>query len=553
MFEIFIYSILITVLYSPYGIFLLKDFKPNIYHLSKQLIFGSIIICFISLVLNMLFPLNKFVTSSLIFFSIFLIFKKKDIFFSKKFLKFIILQSFIITILITESNVYRPDAGLYHLPFIGILNSEKIIFGISNLHSRYGHISILQYYSAISNNFLFNNNGIVFPSAIIASATIINFSSQILKYIKKNNHNFHFLFIFFIFIYICYKMNRYGEYGNDAPAHFLLFFLVSELLININKISYKDFGNNLLLTLFIVQNKLTLIFIIFLNFFNFKKINYKLFIKDKRFFFLSIFFSVWIIKNIFSTGCMLYPIEASCFESLKWTNIKEIREISLGSEVWTKDWSNFENSSKISQEEFLSNFNWLDSWMKNHFKVIMEILIPYLVVSLILIVFLTYKNKKNKSSLNNYYFYFFIIFLSGSLFWFLKSPLYRYGYSFLICTFAFIFAFYCSKFSFMNKKDNKIFSFILILGLSTIISKNMIRINISDNEYYNYPWPKFYSMDKKNKLPTLDKTVLNKKIIYHPKKGDYCMYNNILCNQYGIDDDLKLINSKNKYLIFFKK
>ena len=58
-------------------------------------------------------------------------------------------------------------------------------------------------------------------------------------------------------------MNRYGEYGNDAPAHFLLFFLVSELLRNINKISYKNFGNNLILSLFIVQNKLTLIFIIF--------------------------------------------------------------------------------------------------------------------------------------------------------------------------------------------------------------------------------------------------------------------------------------------------
>ena len=85
MFEIFIYSILITVLYTPFGIFLLKDFKPNTYQLSKQLIFGSIIICFISLVLNMFFPLNKFVTSSLILLSIFLIFKKKDNFLNKKF------------------------------------------------------------------------------------------------------------------------------------------------------------------------------------------------------------------------------------------------------------------------------------------------------------------------------------------------------------------------------------------------------------------------------------------------------------------------------------
>ena len=115
---------------------------------------------------------------------------------------------------------------------------------------------------------------------------------------------------------------------------------------------------------------------------------------------------------------MLYPIQASCFESLKWTNIKEITETSLGSEVWTKDWSNFKNTSKISQGEFLSNFNWLDTWLKNHFKVILEILLPYLIVCLIIIAFLTYKNKKNKFSLNNYYLYFFIIFLREAYFGF---------------------------------------------------------------------------------------------------------------------------------------
>ena len=225
MFEVFLNSVLITVIFAPYGIYFIKDFKSNTYNLSKQLIFGSIFVCFISIVLNIFFPLNQLVTSSLILISIILIFKYKYIFFSKKFLKLLVLQSFLITILITESDVYRPDAGLYHLPYIGILNSEKIIIGISNLHSRYGHTSILQYYSAISNNFLFNNNGIVFPSAIIASATIINLSSQIIKSIKKNNYNFHILFIFFIFIYICYKI-MISDMVMMRRLIFLLFFLV---------------------------------------------------------------------------------------------------------------------------------------------------------------------------------------------------------------------------------------------------------------------------------------------------------------------------------------
>ena len=37
-------------------------------------------------------------------------------------------------------------------------------------------------------------------------------------------------------------MNRYSEYGNDAPSHFIFFFLVSELL-TLNKNNTKDLGN----------------------------------------------------------------------------------------------------------------------------------------------------------------------------------------------------------------------------------------------------------------------------------------------------------------------
>ncbi|WP_440915383.1 LIC_10190 family membrane protein [Candidatus Pelagibacter sp.] len=551
MFDVFIYSIIITVLFSPYGIYFLKDFKPDIYNFSKQLIFSSIIICFFALVLNFFFPLNKWVNSSIIILSFFLIIKNKKYFLNKNFFKFIILQSFLITILIYESDVYRPDAGLYHLPFIGILNSEKIIFGISNLHSRYGHISILQYYSAISNNFLFYKNGIVFAPAIIASSVIINLITQIYRYIKKKNYNFHFLFIFFIFIFICYKMNRYGEYGNDAPAHFLLFFLISELLIKLKDTNHEDFGNNLIITLFIIQNKITLIFVIFLNFIYLKKKNIWLFVKNKRFIFVSLFFSLWILNNILSTGCLIYPIQQTCFKNFIWTNIDSIKEVSLSSEVWTKDWSNFENNSKITQKEFLKDFNWLETWSENHFLVILKILVPYIIFCIILILFLTFKNKKNNNKIKNIHIHYFIIFILGSIFWFLKSPLYRYGYSFLICTIAFIFTFYCSKFDFYKKRHNLIFVSILLLGIFTIIGKNVIRINKTNNNYYNHPWPKYYAMnnDNSNKVTEFKINEIDKKRILTPING-YCMYIEKICSHYSLKKNLK-IKKINSYIIFY--
>ena len=153
-----------------------------------------------------------------------IILKNLKTYLSSNFLKFLIFNSIIIFLLVAKSNVYRPDAMLYHLPYTGILNNEKIIFGLSNLHFRFAHISIIQYFSSFFNNFLFNIQGIVFSLAIISSAVIVNFLTQVFFYLKNKIFNFHFFFLFFILIFIAYKMNRYSEYGNDAPTHFLFFF-----------------------------------------------------------------------------------------------------------------------------------------------------------------------------------------------------------------------------------------------------------------------------------------------------------------------------------------
>ena len=117
--------------------------------------FASILISFVALLLNFIFSLNQYLNSILLLISSYIIIKNRNVYFGKKYLLFSSISALIITLLITESNTYRPDAGLYHLPFINILNYEKIIFGLSNLHFRFGHISIIQYYSAISNNILF--------------------------------------------------------------------------------------------------------------------------------------------------------------------------------------------------------------------------------------------------------------------------------------------------------------------------------------------------------------------------------------------------------------
>ena len=259
MINIILSSFLVTLIYTPFGIFFYKGRTIKAY--SLQLTFGLIIISFIALTLNFFVPLNELNNSILILLSLIIIIIRKKDFFNKNFVYFCLFSTALIFLLITKSNVYRPDAGLYHLPYINLLNEEKIIIGSSNLHFRFGHTSIIQYLSAVTNNLIFSINGIVFAGALIASAVIINFSSNLFHYLKIKKLNFHFFFLFSIFIFIIYKMNRYGEYGNDAPAHFVMFLLVSEIIKNLeskNNIS-KNIPNYLTLAMFVIMNKVILI------------------------------------------------------------------------------------------------------------------------------------------------------------------------------------------------------------------------------------------------------------------------------------------------------
>ena len=280
--ELFLNSLIALLIFTPFGVYFTETNKNTLYYYTKSLIFGIILISFIAILINFFYPLTQVINSSLIIISILIIIFKWKHFYKLEFVFFIILGSLLISILIFESNVYRPDAGLYHLPFIGILNSEKIIIGLSNLHFRYGHTSIIQYTSAISNNSLLGNNGIVYAQALIAIGVLINFVSQIYFYNKEKKYNLHFFFLLFVFIYFFYKMNRYSEYGNDAPAHFLVFFLISEIILNKNLIRTNNFLNNLILTFFIIMNKPTLMLITLINLINIRKIDFKEILVEKK-------------------------------------------------------------------------------------------------------------------------------------------------------------------------------------------------------------------------------------------------------------------------------
>ena len=178
MLEILISCIISSIILLTFGnLFCAYFFKQNIYkseNFSENSIYGIIFLSFLSLIINFFIPIGKLVGTAILIISfilfIALIWKTNQ---KKKIILYILYTSVITLALILLANVNRPDAGLYHLPYISLLNENKIILGSANIHFRFGHISSIQYLSAIYNNYIFTTSIITVPLASVTAIVLI--------------------------------------------------------------------------------------------------------------------------------------------------------------------------------------------------------------------------------------------------------------------------------------------------------------------------------------------------------------------------------------------
>ena len=67
----------------------------------------------------------------------------------------------------------------------------------------------------------------------------------------------------------------------------------------------------------------------------------------------------------------------------------------LENEAWTKGWSDQKENSK-SYEVYLSNYDWIEIWIKNHGKRTLNKLLPFLIFTIfVLLIVLNIKNQSN--------------------------------------------------------------------------------------------------------------------------------------------------------------
>ena len=568
MIYIFLYSLLSAVYIISSGLCLFKNDGCQIKNLLLSGIFGSIILSFIALFLNFFIPLDKTVNTL-----IFLLILSYGIFygFKKKFLKKIIFISILIgilsTLLLSFDNVNRPDASLYHLPYTKIINENKIIFGISNLHFRFGHTSILQYLNAIFYNEIFKDKGILIPAANIFSLIVIYFYNEIK--INNTKDRIYTLYLFFTLSYIFYGYNRYSEFGNDTIAH-LFFLLICSYFIKeffYKKTDLDIFSNILILSIFTVMLKPTLILVSAIPLYY-----YYFYIKKKYLFnikniFIIFFLILYFIKNIIISGCALYPIEITCFEQLPWFSKDEIFTISpkvqsLDNEAWTKGWPDY-RGAQVTQDNYVKKLFWIKTWLLGHgFLIFKKISIFMIFIFTIYLLIKKIDNKnKIKIKIDKIKYieirrkikFLLLISFCGVLLWFFRFPIFRYGSSYIVLFIVFSSILLITQNYQGNKKDVNLLNFFnnsLMIIFLFFLAKHTIRIYSNfDIHYLDFPWPKIYSQDKNSPILT-ESIFLNGKIAYYvnitPHEG--CGYNPSPCT--SLRPNKIILFEKNNYKFY---
>tara|TARA_A100001015_G_scaffold316992_1_gene432701 strand:+ start:1496 stop:3187 length:1692 start_codon:yes stop_codon:yes gene_type:complete len=520
----------------------------------ELLIFGIIFLSFLALVINFVFSLNPIFNLVFIIFPIFYYIFFQNKYYKNELIKISIISALVV-ILISLENTNRPDAGLYHLPFINILNENNLIVGITNLHFRFGHISILQYISAIFNNLIYGSNGILIPPAIFFLSLIGYFFHNLLNK-KEDNLIQYFSFVFLSYCLI--NMNRYSSWGNDDFASILFFICIIETYKLYNNFNLKALSVLTLFCSFAFLIKTFFIITFLMPLYLFLK-NYKNIILIKILnpinFFTLFFIFFWLFKNFLNSSCFLFPLEFTCLFGFEWSLTKiAINNISDISEAWAKAFPDYIYKN-LNFSEYISNFYWVSTWLDSHFKIILKNILILIPIILIYNFFIKIKisNSQKKFCLEM-----LVLLIILCTMWFIKFPLLRFGEGFLVTLVTFFFiALNIIKINFINLKKFKII-FISIL-ITVILIKNFVRIYDNfEYKYVDYPWPKKNSYSNENKLIEYTSIINSDEIIYYEPKveNNLCMYGKAPCasigvNKYFFKNNEMRIN-KDKFFIFDK-
>ena len=501
-----------VIIFSVVGYGLFFSHVTNISTISKNFgyagLLGLFFLIIYSYLSNFFFSHGLIHNSLLVLLGIFfyLYFVKKNNYKSKKILFYIsVFIVLFISILIFKTH---DDFPYYHFAYSYYLTQSSSHIGIGAFNHGFKTPSSIFYlnslfYLPIVKYYMFH-----MPALLIMGFSNIILINKIIKNIENNSINFLTFFSLLSILFINIFFYRVGEHGTDRSAQILVFILLIEilLLINFPVDKYIQITKIYILIGLIISFKafyiLYLIFFIPVIFFYYEKNNlFKIFeiIQNKFFIFFIFLILLLVISNFFNTGCLLYPINITCFESLKWAfDSQHIIHMNDWYEQWSKAGAG-PNFRVENAKDYITHFNWVPNWIEIYFfNKVSDFLGGSLFLSLIvLLVFYS----KIKTQTNNYKISFvFFILLVLFVEWFYNHPSLRYGGYCLLAALIFLpISILIEKNFNINDKNLKNKFFILIIcGLLIFLGRNVNRINHEYKQYGYKPIKEtFYYLDEK--------------------------------------------------------
>ncbi len=516
----FAYYFIILFSIIGYGYFLLSFEKNNKNHLN----FGYIGIVGLFFLITYSYLSNIFISHSkshnilvLIFglscFLYFLIKNYKKKFFRKNFIFLISFFSILLISLLIEKN--HDDFPYYHFAYTFNLTQSSLDFGIGKINHGFRTPSSIFYlnslfYLPLVEYYLFNFATIFILgfSNIILLKKISNFFENFKIKVMKIDFINYLSLLCFIFINIFFY--RLSEHGTDRSAQILVFVLIIYLLEsfkNKNNIKTDLFFISILFAIIISLKAfyfLYFLFIIPLFYFLFQKNNkiiptIKLLLFKKHSLYSIILILLIILSYFANTGCLLYPISFTCFESFAWSiSINDVNKMNDWYELWSKAGAS-PSYRVINPEQYIIGFNWVGNWINNYFfnKVSDFILGLFFILLIFWFLFRKFKRKKVKEKFNIFILLTYLVLVTIFFEWFFNHPALRYGGFCIISLIIFIpFALYLSRFEISHTKFNKIAITFVIIAVGIFEIRNINRV-INEINIYNYkPFKEtFYSID----------------------------------------------------------
>ncbi len=471
-------------------------------------IFGLIFSIFISYSSNFFLPHNYFFNSIYLMIGLigFVLLLKQNslIHIKKEFLIFLSVSFFSILSLLIFKN--HDDFPYYHFVYTYNLTQFNLNIGIGQFNHGFRTPSSIFYinslfYLPFIKYFSFNFAAViilVFSNIILLKKIGIIYSNNFSFKKKIDTKNILVFFSLLSFIFINIFFYRIGEHGTDRSAQILVMLLIIEIIESFNRKSYDNLLNLKIFTLiiFIISLKafyilyLILLLPLYLNYYKYFKSNFQLFknlLSGYLIFYVLIF--LLILSSYFlSTGCLLYPIEITCFNDLSWSipgnQVEQMNQ-------WYQQWSKAGAGPGFRVDDpqiYIEKFNWLGNWIdKYFFNKVSDFLFGIIFLSIIVLISFRKSNKsKIFSKINKKYIFLFSIILILFFEWFYNHPALRYGgYNLIAIIFFLPISIYLS-FKNINFDKYKFISSILIILTVIIFSGRNIHRIYKEHILYSY-------------------------------------------------------------------